>query len=237
MAGKLIHPRQTTTRHPAAVSRPFAYRPGKTILHRVPAGIKLICMMALSVAACSAHYGLAASILLVTVFSFIVRIPLRELFRGSKTLIVISLFVLLLKTFTGEPQTLHFPLLIPRSPLIYGFTDGLITVMRIFTPFAAASLFFAVTTMRELRLSVTAMVTGTFRRKVPASSFSLGISLMMGFIPRFFDLWEMSNIACDVRSCKRGPRRLLILIPLVIERMMEAAADTALAVEARGFGN
>ena len=69
-----------------------------------------------------------------------------------------------------------------------------------------------------------------------AAFFSLGISLMLGFIPRFFELWETTNLACDARVCKRGPRRLLILVPLVTERMMEAAADTALALEARGLG-
>jgi biotin transport system permease protein len=116
------------------------------------------------------------------------------------------------------------------------FIDGVVTGLRIFTPFAAASLFFAVTTMRELRLSVTAIELRLRRKKTGVSSFGLGLGLMMGFIPRFFNLWEMSNIACDARSCKRGLRRMLILIPLVIERMMVAAADTALAVEARGFG-
>jgi biotin transport system permease protein len=67
--------------------------------------------------------------------------------------------------------------------------------------------------------------------------FSLGISLMLGFIPRFFDLWEASSLACDARSCRRGVRRLFVLVPLVTERMMEAAADTALALQARALGS
>jgi biotin transport system permease protein len=225
MAGKVIETRRT----------PFAYRPGKTILHRVPAGIKLICMIALSVAACSSLYGLAASILLVITLSHIARIPLWELLRGSKPLVLISLFVIIVKTFDLDwgLGTGDWGLgIVGRAE----FIDGVITALRIFTPFAAASLFFAVTTMRELRLSVTAFELLLRRKKTGVSSFGLGLGLMMGFIPRFFNLWEMSNIACDARSCKRGPRRMLILIPLVIERMMVAAADTALAVEARGFG-
>jgi biotin transport system permease protein len=120
---------------------------------------------------------------------------------------------------------------------------GLIIVLRIFVPFAAAALLFAVTTMRELRLSLGAL---EIRLKNLFSAgcaqprniafFSLGISLMLGFIPRFFEMWETANLACDARVCGRGPRRLLLLVPLVPERMMEAAADTALALEARGLG-
>jgi biotin transport system permease protein len=119
---------------------------------------------------------------------------------------------------------------------------GIIAVLRIFVPFAAAALLFAVTTMRELRLSLAALEIGVknlfaagHKKKKTTAFFSLGISLMLGFIPRFFDLWETANLACEARSCKRGLRRLLILIPLVCERMMEAAADTALALEARGL--
>jgi biotin transport system permease protein len=187
-------------------------------------------MIALSVAACSSRYGLAASILLVITLSLIARIPPWQLLRGSKPLVLISLFVIIVKIFDQyQLPTINYQLLT-------NLTDGVITALRIFTPFAAASLFFAVTTMRELRLSVTAFELRLRRKKTGVSSFGLGLGLMMGFIPRFFNLWEMSNIACDARSCKRGLRRMLILIPLVIERMMVAAADTAFAVEARGFG-
>ena len=56
------------------------------------------------------------------------------------------------------------------------------------------------------------------------------------FIPRFFEMWETANLACQARSCKRGLRRLLVLLPLVTEKMMEAAAETVLALEARGLG-
>jgi len=66
--------------------------------------------------------------------------------------------------------------------------------------------------------------------------FSLGLTLMLGFIPRFFEMWDDANLACDSRSCKRGLRRLYLLLPLVTERMMEASANTALALEARGWG-
>jgi len=201
---------------------PFRYRAGKTILHRAPAGFKLLAVMVLSTAACVSIYGLAAALTLILAASIAARIPPWELLKGARMLALVSLCIILLNY---------------QTPVV-----GLITALRIFVPFAAAALLFAVTTMRELRLSLGALETGLknifARRQKPQrfAFFSLGISLMLGFIPRFFDLWETANLACDARQCKRGPRRLLLLVPLVTERLMESAADTALALEARGLG-
>jgi len=64
---------------------------------------------------------------------------------------------------------------------------------------------------------------------------SLGISLMLGFVPRFFEVWEAADLSCRARSCRGGLRRLLALAPLAAEAMLEAAAQTALALEARGL--
>jgi len=212
-----------------ALRVPFAYRAGKSFLHRAPAALKLLAVMVLSTVAFASIPGLALAILLILVMSAAVRIPPWELLKGSKPLAVLSVCIMLLN--------LNLP-----NISVNDLCAGIIAVLRIFVPFAAAALLFAVTTMRELRLSLAAIeirvknlfVTGHKKKKTMAF-FSLGISLMLGFIPRFFELWETANLACEARSCKRGPRRLLILIPLVCERMMETAADTALALEARGL--
>jgi len=179
--------------------------------------------MALSAVACVSIPGLAAAILLLLAASIAARIPPWELLKGAKTLALFSICIMLLNFHT---------------PVI-----GIVITLRIFVTFAAAALLFTVTTMRELRLSLAAFETGLRKmlcagREQPGkfTFFSLGISLMLGFIPRFFELWETANLACDARVCKRGLRRLFILVPLVTELMMEAAADTALALEARGLG-
>ena len=207
---------------PKADRVPFSYRPGKTILHRIPAGLKLLGVMALSTAACVSVPGLAAVIILILAASIAGRIPPWELLRGARALALLSLCVMLLNL---------------RTPVI-----GMVTALRIFVPFAAAALLFSVTTMRELRLSLAAFETGLGKilsagrpQHGNHAFFSLGISLMLGFIPRFFELWETANLACEARSCRSGLRRLFLLVPLVTEQMMEAAADTALAIEARGY--
>jgi biotin transport system permease protein len=208
--------------------------------------------MALSTAAYISVSGLAAAFLLILAASAAARIPPWQLLKGSKMLVLLSLCVILMKTFDqgGEgvttPEILIFNFYLPDMYISFiskkGFFEGILTALRIFVPFAAAAMLFAVTTMRELRLSLASLEFKLNRlfharreTKGEAAFLSLGISLMLGFIPRFFDLWETTNLACDARSCKRGLWRLCLLIPLVTERMMEAAADTALALEARGI--
>jgi len=229
---------------------PFAYRAGKTALHRMPAGLKLIFVIIISTLAFASLYGLAASLFLLLFASLVARIPPPVLLRGSKPLVILSLCVILLKTIRLEgegittPEIIIFNAYIPdlHIPFISkeGFIGGLFAAPGLFVPFASAALLFSVTTMRELRLSLAFVekkivhIFSPRRKHVPF--FSIGISLMLGFIPRFFELWNDANTACDSRSCKRGLRRLFLLIPLVTERLMEASGNTAIALESRGFG-
>jgi energy-coupling factor transporter transmembrane protein EcfT len=57
---------------------------------------------------------------------------------------------------------------------------------------------------------------------------------MLGFMKRFFEIWEDLNLAWESRRGKRNLKRLLVLGPLAIERMMVKAAETAEAMETRG---
>ena len=217
-----------------AVRSPFSYKAGKTALHRIPAGLKLVFVIAVSTIAFASVPGLVVSILVLLAGSALTRIRLRELFKGSKPLAVLSCLIIIVKTLQVIPAV-----------NVSGFIEGLIISLRILATYAAAAVFFAVTTTRELRLSLTALELVVkrlfFRRRLwrrgSTAFFSMGLCLMLGFIPRFFDLWEMSSLACEARSCRRGLRRLFKLVPLVTERMMEAAADTAQALHARGFNS
>jgi biotin transport system permease protein len=229
------------------LTQAFGYKAGKTPLHRMPAGLKLIFVIIISAFAFA--YGFALSVLLILAGSVAARVPPHALLKGSKPLVILSLCIILLKTIAPDaegvttPEIIIFNFYIPdlHIPFISGegFFDGLLAAARIFVPFAAAVLLFSFTTMRELRLSLASVEKGVvkifFPRRKHAPFLSMGITLMLGFIPRFFQLWDDANLACDSRSCKRGLRRLFLLIPLVTERMIEASANTALALEARAY--
>ncbi|MDR0878363.1 MAG: energy-coupling factor transporter transmembrane protein EcfT [Treponema sp.] len=220
---------------------PFAYRSGATALHRCPAGIKLLVLLALSLLAFSSIVGLTVSALIIVTGALFAKIRPWELLRGSKPLIVLALFIIVFKTM--QMGDIHGPL--SSFLTLPGFFDGLRQGLCIVVSFSAGSLLFSVTTMGELRESlgsfegaVVSLFTGKkFKQGGTAyhGRISLGISLMLGFLPRFFELWETANLACRARAGKKGLARIILLVPLVTGRMMEMAAETAQALEARGF--
>jgi biotin transport system permease protein len=122
-----------------------------------------------------------------------------------------------------------------------GFFAGLSFALTVIESFAAGALLFRVTTMTELRESLGRLETFLLRPltrllgRPLQPRLSLGIALMLGFLPRFFELWETLSSAYDARSGKGGLPRILALVPLVTERMMESAAETAGALESRGL--
>ena len=212
-------------------SPPFSYRPGNSVFHRFSAGLKLLGLLVLSSLVLTSLHGIALSVLLLIVACVVARIPLWALLKGAKPLIILSLIIMFARTLGARDTIIS----------AYGFMEGVAAALRILVVFTAASFLFAVTTMRELRLSL-ARLENWIKKKIGMGGdqgiafFSLGISLMLGFIPRFFEMWETANLACQARSHKRSLRRVFILVPLVTERMMEAAAETVFALEARGLG-
>ena len=227
---------------------PFAYRRGTSPLHRFPAAGKLLVMTGVSIAAYSSVPGLAAAAALLAVFAVIARVPPWNLLKGSRPIVILSLCVICIKTFEpgaagiATPEIIVFNIYIASFYLpgvsMTGFLAGLFTASRMLVSFSAAALLFAVTTMRELRRSlgvVEEKLIVLVLKRPAACRVSLGFSLMLGFIPRFFELWETMNHAYEARSGGRGIRRLFAVIPLLTERMMNAAAETALALEARGL--
>jgi biotin transport system permease protein len=215
---------------------PFAYRSGATVLHRCPAAGKLIAAFAVSIAAFVSAPGLAAAWLIIIAAALAARIRPWELLRGSQAIAVFALVILVFKTLAGqetaavELPALHNALQKLEPPAFIkpeGFVLGALTGLRMLVSFAAGALLFSVTSMGELRRSL---------EKAAGRRVSLALSLMLGFLPRFFEKWDAANCACEARACKKGVRRFLALVPQTTECMMFLAAETACAIEARGGG-
>ncbi|GAB1481313.1 hypothetical protein MASR2M78_01280 [Treponema sp.] len=139
-----------------------------------------------------------------------------------------------------------------------GLREGLLFAWGILTSFAGGSLLFATTTSTELREGIAA-VQDTLRRPLlsflarlsrgkglrarlakhlahtlAAFDVSLLIALTLSFIPRVFEVWEAAEDAHLARCGKKGLGGTVSILPLVAERLIEAASETAAALEMRG---
>ncbi|MDR2470707.1 MAG: hypothetical protein LBD09_01180 [Treponema sp.] len=235
---------------------PWAYRPGASFLHRLPAAFKLVCLAALSAAPFLGPLPAAASAALILAASRTAGLRGRELLAGSRPLVIFLALTGLFRTvdFAALARqalaTMQFALArqaaanltadVPARLNAGAWLDmgGLGVSLRfaggILLSFAAASLFFAVTTMTEIRLSLERAERFVTRKKEGPGRLSLALALMLGFLPRFFETWEAAVAAFRARGVPAF-RRPFAILPLVTERMVEAAGETAAALESRGL--
>jgi biotin transport system permease protein len=200
---------------------PYAYRPGTSVLHRLGGGWKLLALFLISTAAFALGFPfLPVGTVLTLAGSLAAGMRPWELLRGSKPLLLMALLVTLCRSLAVEAGS-ETPVFFNRR----GCVEGLIFGWGIVLAFCSASLFFSVTTMTEIKDSLD---------KLRLKRLSLGLSLMLGFLPRFFAVWENAELAYRARCGKRGLPQLLALVPLVMERMILSAGETATALEARG---
>jgi biotin transport system permease protein len=208
---------------------PFGYRPGNSPLHRCPAPVKLLAVFLLSIFAYGSVPGLVTGAAGIAVAARAAGIRLRQLLRGSRPVLFLALCFLLLRVIELEPGEAPF-FRINTGGIPGGLTQSLSMVVS----FAGGALLFAVTTMGELRDSLEKAVKGL---PFPLCRFGLALSLTLGFLPRFFEIWESADMAWRARGGRGSVARMAALMPQAVERMLETAFNTAEALEARGLEN
>ena len=202
---------------------PWAYRQGKGFLYNVPAGLKLILLLGLSIAVFFfGVYTLPLTALIIILFSLTAGILPWELLNGSRSILVLCLLIILF-------LSLEFPPLHLNSK---GLIEGVMLSLRMLLSFSIGALLFSTTTMGEIRASLSRLETFLHLEKWRPS---LGIALMLNFLLRFFEIWEQMDLAWKCRGGRNGISKISALFPLIIDRMMEKAGETAEALESRGF--
>lgn len=201
---------------------PLSYKKGSTLLHRLPAGVKLAFLLLLSIAAFFPNIAILLVIAIILIsLSFIARIRPAGLLLGSGPLLLIVLAVFVIQGVEFSPFGFNTG----------GLLEALVFCARIALAFASASLFFYVTTPGEIRKSLSRLEIILHLEKL---KLSLHISLMLGFLKNFFEIWEDLDLAWKSRGGGRNLSRLLKLLPLLVEKLMIKAGETAIALEARG---
>jgi biotin transport system permease protein len=215
---------------------PWAYRKGNSLLHRLPGGVKLAALLCLSLGVFfSVLTVFPALVFILILLSLLGGIRPWELLRGSPPLLLFVLFIFLFKAvelnprFTGVTSVTSITSVI--SVNAEGLTEGLVFGLRIAFSFAAAALFFAVTTVGEIKKSLSRLES---LLHLEGLKISLAVSLMLMFLSRFFETWEDAEAAWKSRGGGKGFRKLRVLVPLAMEKMLRLAAETSAAMESRG---
>jgi energy-coupling factor transporter transmembrane protein EcfT len=206
---------------------PWQYRPGRSLLHGASPLVKLVLFLVTSgVSFTFPPWGAVCAVVLFLTGALLSKINPLEFFHGIRFLLPIFAMILAfrsfnLNTFTFNPE---------------GLKEALYLIWGMMTAFAGTSLFFSVTTRSELYEALS-LIEGKITRRKSGSfagrSLSLALSLMLGFFPRFFFLWEEKDCAFRARAGRGVLKRLALLGPLV-EAMLETAKETAAALETRG---
>jgi energy-coupling factor transporter transmembrane protein EcfT len=219
----------------------YAYRPGNGPLHRAAPGLKLAALCGLSLASFFAGLpGLAVSGAAVLAAAIAGRLPLASLLAGSRPLVLGTLLVVALRAVAVDLR----PLSAGIDP--EGLREGLVFAAGILVSFAAGSVLFATTTTAELRfalaraegrtvLALRALLPRRLAERIVPTDLSLTLALALAFIPRVFEVWEAAEDAHKARCGPTGVRGLFAVLPLAAERLIEAAAETAHAMESRGY--
>jgi biotin transport system permease protein len=202
-------------------------------------------LLGISTAAFFAGFpALAASAIIAAAGALAAGIRPWELLRGSRPLFIMTVFIIILRSIAYDPLMFN-----PS-----GCAEALLLGGTILVSFSSGALLFSVTTMTELKDSLGEiervlgfpLAAGVKKLPFPGARrfllrsleqprLSLGISLMLGFLPRFFEVWESVSAAYRARAGKRGVSFMLTVIPPVIEQMTAKAGETASALESRGL--
>ena len=193
------------------------YRPGTTVLHRTPVGVKLAVLAVLGVVLVmvrgpvSGLIALAAAVLVVIV----ARLPVRSTARGLAPIVVTAVAVAAYQTWQrGWPLGVEIG------------ADLLALVL--------AATVVTATTPTDRLLDLLARAVRPLRRWIAPESFALAVALMLRTIPALGRLFTEVRDAARASGLERSPRALLV--PFVI-RAVARARLTGDALAARGIGD
>ena len=224
----------------------FRYKTVKGHLHKMPAMVKLLFLLPLSVFCLTLPpLWLVAGKISAIFTAFLCKFTLSEQLTDIKPaafyaalMYALSVFSNLLESWGIIPiATLAVSVFIPNS-------DFLQTAIRLLLIVQLSALLFRTTTSIEIREGLCA-VELFFRRRLSClpfigkkilvrPRFAESISLFLCFIPEIFATWASISLAWKARGGKQGLAKIKTLVFILIALSFEKAALKAKALEARG---
>ena len=196
----------------------FKYKTIKGPLHKVPALIKLILLLPLSVFCMSlAPIWLGAGIIVCIPLAFIFGLSFQDQITDIKPafyyailMYILSVFSVFFDNFRTMSAGELYAVLIPRYEYLR-ITLRLVLIVQI------SALVFRTTSTLEVREAVRLEI----------------ISLFLSFIPEIFKIWASVNLAWKARGGKDNLLKIKTVVFVLISLCFEKAALKAKALEAR----
>jgi len=196
----------------------FKYKINKGRLHKVPALIKLLFLLPLSVfCALLPSFWLGVGILSASLLAFVCGLSLHDQITDFKPVFYYALLMYALSVFSSVidnygvlPANQFFTVLIPNM-------EYLQITLRLALIVQVSALLFRTTSPLEIREIVRLEI----------------LSLFLCFIPEIFKIWNSINTAWKARGGKDGFHKIKTIPFILISLSFEKAALKAKALEAR----
>jgi energy-coupling factor transporter transmembrane protein EcfT len=198
----------------------FKYKTKKGLLHKVPALIKLLLLLPLSLLCMSlTPFWLSVGILSAVLASFICGLSLRDQLTDFKPALYYALLMYALSVFSNfidnfrQSVNQFFIVLIPNHEYLR-ISLRLVLIVQI------SALLFRTTSSLEIREALRLEI----------------ISLFLSFIPEIFNIWTSVNLAWKARAGKQGLNKIRVTVFILISLSMEKASLKARAAASRQGG-
>jgi biotin transport system permease protein/energy-coupling factor transport system permease protein len=222
----------------------FRYRKGNSILHRLPALIKLFVLIALAISIMFLPlYAVCAGIILLVIPALLCGFSVREQFTDIRPALFYAFFLYMVSVFTNlysaDFTIVSFGVVmnILRPNDEYG-----VYILRLILVMQLSALLFRTTTSIEIKEAICgveiairmALKKLPFAKNVSlAAKFGTSAALTINFIPALFELWDKLNRAYRARGGKGGLKKFRILLVALIALSFHYAERKARALLAR----
>ena len=199
----------------------FSYTASDSIIHRTPAGLKILLLFCVPVTVLLCP--IEVCLVLIAVFPILAlvgKIRLLDFLRDLRPIVIYCMMIVSIDVLSY--------LLFHRNDEIVT-QRSLYTILRLLCAIEATSVFFRTTSTYETGSAlqtVERVLTFGKSRLVLSGLFSL----FLGFLPQIFATWSSLDLAYRARGGKKGISKVLTLFPLLITMSMKKATTTYLAL-------
>lgn len=209
----------------------FSYKNGTSLIHRMPAWIKILFLPLVSIAVFKIPPAFSILFFLIQmILSFMLHFTIREQLRDLKAVLYYAAFLIFAKT-AGNLAAGQTDL----SAFIQNEKKTWFLLLKLLCVMQSASLLFKTSTSLQIReglelMELTVRQIFHLKKKTPVAQ---AISLFICFIPQVSKNWQQAERAWRARGGRKSLQMYIVLLPVFFSVGMKQAYNTSRAISAR----